>query len=68
MGRLPDGLTLEAQLVNGEWVAANNRTLYVAQQANLSQVHPVDNGNRTFNVIRRHFNTNGVGGPIRPCP
>jgi hypothetical protein len=69
LGRLPDGLTLEAQMVGNDMVAANNRTLYVARQANLANVSPVDNGGKTFKVIEAHFRKNGFGGPVpEPCP
>lgn len=42
LGRLPDGLELHVIRINrADWVTLSNRTLYVAQEANLSQVHPV---------------------------
>lgn len=40
LGELPPGLELHVQDLNDQWVTLNNRTLYVAQQANLSQVNP----------------------------
>jgi RHS repeat-associated protein len=38
LGQLPEGLTLNASWVNDTMVAANNRTLWVAQQAGLQNV------------------------------
>lgn len=38
--QLPKGLVLEITELNDQWVTLNNRTLYVAQQANLPHVHP----------------------------
>ena len=38
LGRLPSGLTLNATWVNDTMVAANNRMLWVAQQAGLGNV------------------------------
>ncbi len=64
-GRLPEGLELHADLINDQWVAANNRTLYVAQQAGLVQVHPT-RGSGVINSILKHFSGNGTGGPVGP--
>ena len=42
LGRLPDGLTLNVMELNGgrDIVALNNRTLYIAQEAGLTNIHP----------------------------
>jgi hypothetical protein len=60
LGHLPEGLTLHADLINDVWVAANNRTLFVAQQAGLKQVHPV-RGDGVQRTILEHFRNNGIG-------
>lgn len=68
LGRLPDGLRIEAAEVNGKLVAVNNRTLYVARMANLRDVPTVDNGGSTFKKLERNFRESGVGGPLQdPC-
>jgi RHS repeat-associated protein len=61
LGRLPPGLELKVQNVNGQVVALNNRTLYVAQQANLTQVHPTFAGREGDNQMRRQL---GGGAPL----
>jgi RHS repeat-associated protein len=40
LGHLPEGLELNVMVVNDQFVTLNNRTLLVAQEANLVQVHP----------------------------
>jgi len=65
IGDLPEGLTLNADLVNDAWVTANNRTLRVAQKAGVSQVHP-KGGSKVLRQIEEHFRNNGTGGPVSP--
>lgn len=59
LGRLPDGLRLEVMELNGgrDIVTMNNRTLYIAQQAGLEQVHPkfVDNINKLNKLLDGHL-------------
>jgi hypothetical protein len=56
--KLPDGLTLNVMSLNGgqDIVTLNNRTLYVAQQANI-MVHPnfVDNINKLNKLLDGHL-------------
>lgn len=65
-GQLPPGLSIEAQEVNGKLVAVNNRTLWVAQQANLNDVDVHDEGGDTFHKLQRNFRDSGLGGPVDP--
>lgn len=58
-GKLPEGLELHADLINDQWVAANNRTLFVAQEAGLCQVHPTT-GAGTLNSILKHLSETGI--------
>ncbi|XXX76642.1 DUF6531 domain-containing protein [Sorangium sp. So ce134] len=51
--RLPPGLELRVMQLNGEWVTLSNRTLYVAQEAGLLQVHPTDVGPRGMNQMNK---------------
>jgi hypothetical protein len=65
LGRLPDGLTLNAiRAGDGRWVTLNNRTLYVARQAGLLHVHPVDAGVRGHNKMRQLLRDAGLPGPV----
>jgi RHS repeat-associated protein len=66
LGRLPDGLRIEAQEVNGQLVSVNNRTLWVAQQANLPDVEYTDLGGKTFHKLQTNFRENGLGRPLAP--
>jgi hypothetical protein len=64
LGQLPEGLDLNAAWVNEQMVAANNRTLWVAQQANLPNV-PVNGlgDNSIADTVRKHL---GENSPFRP--
>lgn len=53
LGHLPAGLDLRVMQLNGGWVTLSNRTLYVAQEAGLSQVHPTDVGSRGMNQMNK---------------
>ncbi len=64
LGRLPDDLVLNATKLNYDWVTLNNRTLYVAQQAELSQVHPIDKGEKGINQMNKLLKAAGLGGPV----
>jgi hypothetical protein len=69
LGRLPEGLAIEAQevvLANGDrkLVAVNNRTLYIAREANLHDVPTFDRGGETFHKLQRNFRESGLGGPL----
>ena len=64
LGTLPPGLEIEAQEVNGRLVAVNNRTLYVAQRATLSNVSTVDKGGLTFSKLQWNFRDSGFGRPL----
>jgi RHS repeat-associated protein len=64
LGRLPEGLELNAMLLNDQWVALNNRTLYVAQQANLPNVNPNDVGPSGLNELNNKLKESDLPGPI----
>jgi hypothetical protein len=65
LGRLPDGLTLNAMLMgDGRWAALNNRTLAVARGANLPFVEPVDAGDSGMNQFNRQLRESGLSGPV----
>jgi RHS repeat-associated protein len=55
LGRLPDGLTLNVMELNGgrDIVTLNNRTLFIAQQAGLDNIHPTftDNLNKLNKLL-----------------
>ena len=56
-GRLPDGLSISYEkiiLPSGEevWATLNNRTLYVAQQANVT-INPVDKNGKGLNQLNK---------------
>ena len=53
LGHLPEGLELNVMRLNDEFVTLNNRTLLVAQEAGLLQVHPHDVGPRGFNKLNQ---------------
>lgn len=63
LGRLPEGLELNAARFGNHWIAENNRTLKAAQLANLPNVNPIDKGNETYNEIQKRLNRN----PGTPC-
>jgi RHS repeat-associated protein len=72
LNRLPDGLEINAMVINDEWVTLNNRTLFVAQQANLSQVPVNDVGPSGINQFNKLQRDAGLSGPVesvtvRPC-
>ncbi|WP_437951296.1 polymorphic toxin-type HINT domain-containing protein [Sorangium sp. So ce296] len=65
LGRLPDGLTLNAtRMADGRWATLNNRTLAVARMANLPNVNPVDAGDKGFNIFQRLLRDGGLSGPV----
>lgn len=66
LGRLPDGLTLNAVSMNGGeyWATLNNRTLGVARQANLANVNPVDAGAKGINKMTKLLKDSGLAGPV----
>jgi hypothetical protein len=70
LGHLPEGLELNVMRLNDEFVTLNNRTLLVAQEAGLLQVHPHDVGSRGLNKLNQLLD----GRPpqqeqptVRPC-
>jgi RHS repeat-associated protein len=63
-GRLPEGLRLEAMRVNGNWVTLNNRTLYVAREANRLNVNPIDVGPSGLNRLNRLLRNAGLVAPV----
>ena len=65
LGRLPPGLTLDVMLVNGQWVALNNRTLEVARMANLGQVAINDVGPSGLNRLMKNLSGSGLVAPVR---
>jgi hypothetical protein len=62
LGKLPEGLTLRVMEVNGELVTLNNRTLYVAQEANLSGVKVDNVGPSGWNTLWKLMKD--IGGPL----
>jgi hypothetical protein len=73
LGRLPDGLNINAvRGGDGRWITLNNRTLYVAQQAGLSQIHPTDAGAKGSNKMLKLLKDAGLAGPVESvrlrCP
>jgi RHS repeat-associated protein len=65
LGRLPEGLSLNASWVNDTMVAANNRTLWVAQQAGLENVSVGGlESNSVAKTVMTHLGESG--GPF--CP
>lgn len=66
LGRLPDGLTLNAvRMGDGTWAALNNRTLAVARLANLPNVNPIDAGASGLNKLRQLLRNSDLVGPIK---
>jgi RHS repeat-associated protein len=65
LGRLPDGLTLNAVRTGQGWATLNNRTLAVARMANLPHVHPVDAGAKGFNKFNQLLRNSGLSGPVQ---
>ena len=66
LGRLPDGLTLHFERIitpqgREVWVALNNRTLYVAQQAGLTNINAVDMNGRGMNQFNKITSQPGGG-------
>ncbi|WP_437996645.1 RHS repeat-associated core domain-containing protein [Sorangium sp. So ce185] len=61
LGRLPEGLELNVIKINDDFFTLNNRTLYVAQQANLLQVHPKVAGPKGINLFNKLIKD---GGPL----
>lgn len=59
LGHLPEGLTLNVTDLNGDYVTLNNRTLYVVQEAGLSQVHPNIRGASATNQLNRLLDGHG---------
>ncbi|EYF02224.1 RHS repeat-associated core domain-containing protein [Chondromyces apiculatus] len=53
LGRLPEGLELKVMQLNDDWVTLNNRTLYVVQEAGLSQTHPENVGDKGLNTLNK---------------
>jgi RHS repeat-associated protein len=53
LGHLPEGLELRVTELGGEWVTLSNRTLYVAQEAGLAQVHPNVLGAKADNQLKK---------------
>lgn len=53
LGALPEGLELNVMRLNDEWVTLNNRTLYVAQEANLPNVRVTDVGPGGMNQMNK---------------
>jgi hypothetical protein len=66
LGRLPDGIRIEAvrQASDGRWVTLNNRSLMIAQRAELRNVPVVDAGAAGLNKLQRNYTASGIGGPL----
>jgi hypothetical protein len=65
LGRLPDGLTLNAmRMGDGRWATLNNRTLAVAQRANLPDVDLVEVGDSGLNKFNRLLRDAGLSSPV----
>lgn len=65
LGKLPQGLQIRAvRLGDGSWVTLNNRTLYVAQQAELANVHPIDAGDKGTNKLNQLLRNAGLTMPV----
>jgi RHS repeat-associated protein len=62
LGRLPEGLSIEVTEVNMDLVTLNNRTLYVAQQANLPGIPVTNVGPRGWNQAWKLMRD--IGGPL----
>ena len=73
-GQLPAGLNIEGNFINdlshpmgGYWQTANNRSLWVAQEAGLMNVDIADT-NAAFKTIQNHLNMSDGGTFFRLCP
>ena len=78
-GKLPKGLELKFEKIltgNGEevWATLNNRTLYVAQQANLVNINAIDMDGKGGNQYNKLVNAPGGGiqesgftPEVKPC-
>jgi Pretoxin HINT domain len=66
LGYLPEGLEMHAvrQATDGRWITLNNRTLLIAQRANIPSVHPIDDGAEGFNKLQANYTRSGEGGPL----
>ncbi|VAW91397.1 hypothetical protein MNBD_GAMMA23-1066 [hydrothermal vent metagenome] len=65
LGCLPGGLQINAvRSGDGRWITLNNRTLYVAQEANLKNVHPVDAGVKGTNKMTKLLRDAGLTAPV----
>ncbi len=53
LGHLPEGLEIKVMQLNDQVVTLNNRTLHVAQQANLVNISPIDVGPSGINRMNR---------------
>jgi len=64
-GKLPEGLELKFERImtgQGEvWATLNNRTLYVAQQANLTNINAVDMNGKGINQFNKLVSAEGGG-------
>lgn len=66
LGRLPDGLTINAvRMGDGTWATLNNRTLAVARMANLPSVNPVDAGAAGTNKLVQLLRNAGLSAPVQ---
>jgi RHS repeat-associated protein len=63
LGQLPEGLQLSVVDMGDAWVTLNNRTLYVAQEAGLAQVHPTVADAAADNQLNKLL---GDHGPLEP--
>jgi RHS repeat-associated protein len=63
LGHLPEGLQLSVVEMGEAWVTLNNRTLYVAQEAGLAQVHPRVADAAADNQLKKLL---GDHGPLEP--
>jgi len=61
---LPGGLEINAIRGANYWITLNNRTLYVAQQAGLINVHPVDAGVKGTNQLIKLLRNAGLDAPV----
>jgi RHS repeat-associated protein len=61
LGKLPEGLELNIIKIGDDYFTLNNRTLYVAQKANLPQVHPNIIGEKGLNKFNKLIKD---GGPL----
>jgi len=65
LGRLPGGLEINAiRGGDGRWITLNNRTLYVAQEASLANVHPIDAGVKGSHKMTKLLRDAGLTAPV----